>query len=540
MQQMIPNNETRYLEFLGLHQNPFPIAPDDENFFISTRIEQILAEIVHGFAARKGFMVLSGETGLGKTSISRRIMRILEEKGIETSLVFHTSCRSTDLLREINRDFGLPADATRLGDLLNELRTFLLEKNRAGQNCALIVDDAQNLDQKSLELIRMISNHEADQKKLVQILLIGQPELIDKLNQPELRQLKSRIIIWKQTVPLQRHELESYLNFKLNVSGNSGRIRITGPAVKWIHRYTHGNLRRINILMDRCLYAGYLKDATLITPQIIRETRQDLHPKNNNIRSIFPGLSWALAATILIIAAFAYFTASGGRFLLKPNAAPPLSDHPRESGVLVPAGMPQIEKVRQLPALCNLPEPDVRGLSSLRTRVKIPHPPSLISLFLNAYQLSSYENRFRQAVQTNTFGPLAKDIYQQTGYHLIRLQKIPPCIKGQYDLLVCNAAQNQQREYLLFWLPDQKINSFYFGYQGYEILTLQKILKEMSLYHRPLDGIVGKGVMVGIVSFQRQWGLPITGYPDENTLFLLSHLKGAKQHGSGKEEKISG
>lgn len=539
MQQPVTDNENRYLEILGLHQNPFPIAPDDENFFISDRIQQILAEIVHGFIARKGFMVLSGETGLGKTSISRRIMRILGEKGIETSLVFHTSCRSTELLREINRDFGLPAGAMRIGDLLNELRTFLLERNRRGRNCAVIVDDAQNLDQKSLELIRMISNYEADQKKLVQILLIGQPELIEKMNQPELRQLKSRIIIWKQAAPLQRCEMETYLNFKLNVSGNSGRIRITRPAVKLIYRYTRGNLRRINILMDRCLYAEYLTGTTRITGKIVKEAWQDLHPRNK-FRLFFPRLAFALAATVLVVAGVTWFTDPGGRSILQSRAAAFFSRQVVESGSIAPAGLPPVKQVLQLPTRRELPEPDIQGLSRLRPRVNIPEPPSLISIFLDTYRLSAYEGQFRQAIQTSNFEKLSREIYNQTGYHLIRLKTIPSCIKGQYDFLVCNAARKGRKEYLLFWYPDQKITSFYFGYQGHEILKLQKILKNMSLYHRALDGIVGKGVMVGIISFQKQWALPVTGYPDENTLFLLSHLKGSKQYGSGKEEKISG
>jgi general secretion pathway protein A len=174
------NEELRYLEYFGLGYNPFPVAPDNENFYISEHIDQILTELVHGIVARKGFMVLTGEIGLGKTTISRRIINILEENEVETSLILHTFYQDVELLREINKDFGLYTDNLELSDQMKVLNDFLINQNREGKNCAIIIDDAQNLNSKSLELIRMISNLETDREKLVQILLIGQPELMKK------------------------------------------------------------------------------------------------------------------------------------------------------------------------------------------------------------------------------------------------------------------------------------------------------------------------------------------------------------------------
>ncbi|NNK86599.1 MAG: AAA family ATPase, partial [Desulfobacterales bacterium] len=169
--------ELSYLNFLGLEYNPFPVAPDDENFYFSNHIYEILSEIIHGIISRKGFMVITGDVGLGKTTISRRILSVLEEKGIETSLCFHTSYQDVELLREINRDFGINTTSLLFGEQMELLNDFLVAKNKEGKNCAIIIDDAQNLNHKSLELVRMISNLEANQQKLVQILLVGQPEL---------------------------------------------------------------------------------------------------------------------------------------------------------------------------------------------------------------------------------------------------------------------------------------------------------------------------------------------------------------------------
>lgn len=538
MEKMISNNEMGYLEYFGLQRNPFPVAPDDDHFFISNHIEQILAEIIHGFIARKGFMVLSGDTGLGKTSISRRILRLLEEKGIETSLVFHTSCRNIELLREINRDFGLETGSLRFGDLLNALSGFLTEKNKNNQNCAIIVDDAQNLDPKSLELIRMISNYEADQKKLVQILLIGQPELLEKLNQPELRQLKSRIIIWQNVTPLLMDELESYLFFKLNLSGSNGQIHVSRPAVKAIFRLTHGNLRQINILMDRCLYAAYLAESTALTKKIVKEAYQDIHPLNE------PGKSRRkpvlVSAYIILFLIFVFY--SGSIYL--PSAIEQLSFIPSVSEKQVAPNtgsekLPLIQSILEIPPIQKLPCPILQKPPELHASIQTDHFSSQVSSFLKAYQLISYEIKFLHAIHTNNFQEISGQIYDQTGYRMIRFKGLPAGIKGRYDVLVRNTSQSDEKEYILFWHPDPEIDNFYYGYQGDEIRSLQRILKELSLYQYEQDGIVGREVLRGLVSFQKQWDLPITGYPDEKTLFLLCHLKGLKND-SRKKKKIPG
>jgi general secretion pathway protein A len=235
-----------YLKSLGFVRNPFPVAPDDANFYLSCAIEEIIEEIVHGICSRKGFIMLTGDVGLGKTTITRRILKILETRQVRTSLVFHTSLKDVDLLREINRDFGIPvAGATpgtdQLGDQLDRLNDFLVVQHSSGFNCAIIIDDAQNLDRESLELVRMISNLEVDQQKIVQILLVGQTELEESLNRRAMRQLNSRIVIRKEARPLSRDELCDYIAFKLSTSGNQGRILLTAKAYRRIFSLTKGN-----------------------------------------------------------------------------------------------------------------------------------------------------------------------------------------------------------------------------------------------------------------------------------------------------------
>ena len=299
-QKAIPGKPD-YLTFFGLEHNPFPVAPDDANFYLSSAIEEIIEEIVHGICSRKGFIMLTGEVGLGKTTITRRILKILETRSVCTSLVFHTSLKDVDLLREINRDFGIQvageiSTADQLGDQLEKLNNFLVAQYRNNGNCAIIIDDAQNLDRESLELVRMISNLEVDQNKIVQILLVGQTELSESLNLRTMRQLNSRIVIRKEARSLSRDELCDYIAFKLSTAGNQGRILLTASAYRRIFGLTKGNFRRINLLMDRCLYAICHSGIQYITRGLVDNAFADLYPVKRPDRK----RTLAVAVTILL------------------------------------------------------------------------------------------------------------------------------------------------------------------------------------------------------------------------------------------------
>ncbi|MCD4722038.1 MAG: AAA family ATPase [Desulfobacula sp.] len=506
--------ELSYLDFLGLDYNPFPVAPDDENFYISEHIDQILAEIVHGIISRKGFMVLTGDVGLGKTTISRRILSVLEEKGIETSLCFHTSYQDVELLREINRDFGVKTASLLFSEQMKLLNDFLLDKNREGKNCAIIIDDAQNLNNKSLELIRMISNLEANQQKLVQILLVGQGELMDKLNSRELRQLKSRIIIKKEVRPLKLKELENYLLFKLNVSGSGGLTNIRKSALSKIQKYTSGNFRQINILMDRCLYVAFLNNTTEISGKIIKEAYIDLNPGGFRLKKRITVLSLVIFLPLFLFAGFIYFTQDKTSPLFGVNTI---------RKMITPA-----KGLKMLPAVANAGEVPVHPqmMEIDKKTVSLPVP---VADFLKAYKLSMHENLFFEALETGRFQEVAVTILSKSGYQLIRLEHIPDHVKRKYGVLSYPNAVNGKKGYFLFWKPAFTLKKFYYSYRGKEIQKLQKELVKINLYNYHLDGIVGKKLMSAVIAFQKQIAIPVTGYPDEKTIFLLCHKEGINQ-----------
>ena len=487
-------------DFFGLHHNPFPVSPEEEKLYFSKHIEQILAEIIFGIDARKGFMVLTGEVGLGKTTISRRIIIILEEKGVETSLVFYTGFQDVELIREINRDFGQNTDSLLFSDQMKILYDFLVEQNQCGKNCAIIIDDAQNLDLKNLELIRMISNLETDREKLVQILLVGQPELMDLLNSYELRQLKSRIVIQKEAKALTQEELKDYLSFKLNLSGNRGQIRIQKTALKKIYKITKGNFRQINLLMDRCLYVAFLHNTTEISKQIIMEAFIDLNPKKENKLKTPLVLAACIFLVLSLFGGIVYSGFSRNNFIISKFNNNIHLKH----------------KVA-----CRFPIKNKIQDKNLNHSGHDTVVPKAVIEFLEKYNLVKYQKPFFKALQTNRFDGLIKEIFDETGYMMVRLNHAANDIKNKYGALKNIANVDGHQDFYLFWRPPVMFNKFYYYYKGEDVLTLQKMMAKMHLYTAPVDGTVGKNLMMAVVGFQKQMGLPVTGFPDSKTIFLL-------------------
>ncbi|MEW6264229.1 MAG: AAA family ATPase [Thermodesulfobacteriota bacterium] len=555
-------DELGYLSFFGLEHNPFPVAPDAEHFYISPHINQVLTEIIHGLLTRKGFLVLTGDVGLGKTTLSRRLMSVLEKRGVETSLVFHTTYQDVELLREINRDFGLKNDQLVCGDQMRTLNDYLLEQNRLGRNCAIIIDDAQNLDHRSLELVRMISNLETDRKKLVQVLLVGQPELMDRLNTPELRQVRSRVMIKAEAKPLTLAELGDYLAFKLGSAGNRGQTTIEAKALKRIHRYCQGNFRRVNVLMDRCLCVAYVHGSLKITPRIVKEAYQDLdmaEPRRGRKGPALAlaGLLWLILAALILTQSesirwprWSGPTPAAQAIAPSPTPAalpaqavkpsPPPAAPPSKTAMPAPAPTAAADLTPVQTAASGTraePEPEPPAVSPPKTAKPAPAsdpvaprarpepelPPAAVSEFLRSYQLAAYEKPFWSALRTWRFQDLAETIHQETGYRLIQLERLPEHLQGRYGLLAYPAPAGGKERLFLFWKPELTVNKFYYRYQGPEIRRLQELLAGLGLYNYGLDDIVGKNVMTAVNDFQARMGLPVTGFPDERTVFLLCH-----------------
>ncbi len=245
-----------YLNFYGLREAPFGPTPDPRFLFQSKRHREALAQLIYGVAERKGFIVLTGEIGTGKTTLLRALLGRLDADA-PVAYVHNSALPIEGLLEYVLEDWGIKSAAANQAQRLVELNEFLIEQHREGRSPVLVIDEAQNLSVETLEAVRLLSNFETTREKLIQIVLVGQPELRDTLSRPELRQLKQRIGLRCHIGPLSAEETRAYVRHRLRVAGAADVGLFTDAAVQRIAEYSRGVPRVINIVCDHCLLSGY-------------------------------------------------------------------------------------------------------------------------------------------------------------------------------------------------------------------------------------------------------------------------------------------
>ncbi len=247
-----------YLEYYGLSEPPFNITPNPRFLFYSAKHREAFNHVLYGIRERKGFVQLTGEVGAGKTTICRAILEKLGE-GYSTALILNPILDSDGLMKAIAAEYGLKIKGFDRMETLGAINEFLLSLVEHGKDAVLIIDEAQDLTDELLEQVRLLSNLETDDRKLLQIVLMGQPELRDRLNAHNLRQLRQRITVRYHLKPLTMEEVARYIQHRLQVSGANGAPWFTRAAIWRIHRYSQGVPRLVNALSDKCLLAGYVK-----------------------------------------------------------------------------------------------------------------------------------------------------------------------------------------------------------------------------------------------------------------------------------------
>jgi general secretion pathway protein A len=285
-----------YKNFYKLQRNPFEITPDPSFLFPTARHNEALASLYYGVTAHRGFVVLTGEVGTGKTLILRSLLELLQRRNVAFALIFNPSLSPLEFMRYIAGDFGLPVAGKAKDELIHVLNDFLLQRHQKGLTSLLVVDEAHHLSPEVLEEIRLLTNLETSQQKLLQIVLAGQPELDQKLDSHELRQLKQRIALRCHLDALSLKEATEYMGRRLQVSGAPATVEIfSEPAVEAVFRHSRGIPRLVNTICENALLAGYAKQAATITPEIIDDVARDLRlgvstvePKNSDAKNHEP------------------------------------------------------------------------------------------------------------------------------------------------------------------------------------------------------------------------------------------------------------
>lgn len=258
-----------YLDYYNLREEPFSITPDPRFLFFSAKHQEAFNHLLFGIHQRKGFIELTGEVGAGKTTICRKLLEELGDK-YRTALILNPCLSAHQLLKTIVREFGLKPRGIDRVAYLEALNAFVLAEVNAGHDIVLIIDEAQDLSDELLEQVRLLSNLETDHQKLMQIVLMGQPELRDKLAQPKLRQLRQRITVRYHLQPLTQDETATYVQHRLAQAGANGRPRFDDSAIRQVHKYSGGIPRLINAVCDKALLAGFVTQADLINKPIVK------------------------------------------------------------------------------------------------------------------------------------------------------------------------------------------------------------------------------------------------------------------------------
>lgn len=481
---------------LGLSRNPFPPTPDAGSYFFTPRLEEDFAEVAHCIEARKGFVLLTGEVGLGKSTMVRRLLDTLKDKNCRSALVLNTFLQDGALLSAIQSDFGLPAsDSVEQG--LARLTEFLIARHQANETSLLVIDDAQNLSVTSLELVRLLCNLETGQEKLLQILLVGQPELEQTLAQPELRQLKSRIVKHARLSGLHKDEVARYFDFRVNAAGAEGCLSIESAAVGVVFRATQGNLRQIHLVFDRCLYGLASTRGSVVTETLVQRAVSDLPALGDDVSHAAtqarPRRRWAwIAAGLLAGMTATVAVASWGLSNRQQTSAADRRD--LDVNMLAPA------------------------VQAFTPAVVLPAPADNKALRAVAAPMLTAASRQQCEAQLK---PQKASVQEET----LQVRRLPEesAALGVLKALdqACLVTENNV-SWVAWWGRGEARNIL----AAQEVTrNVQRKLKSMGLLDtRELDdGLFGPKTGEALTRFQQQQGLPITGKPDDLTFFLLEH-----------------
>ncbi len=501
---------------MGLSRHPFTSAACTTGFFQTARTKAILEELYYGITTRKGFLVLEGEVGVGKTSTLYQLLAMLEKDKITTAWLFNSMLSPRDLLLAIAKDFGLSlADTASLASILEALHHFFIDQHTNDYNTAIIIDEAHNLEPPALEALRMLSNLEHDGQKLVQILLVGQPELKERIDHPNLRQLRSRISIYLILTALSQDECKRYVEFQLAQAGCELPVTPKAHALVW--QGSLGNTRMVNLIMERALYAikalGRTSlDATVITAALNDiaayqiDVAHTLKSRHNKMTAVW---SLGICAALILLALIP----------LLPTPSGPISTAQWAVHTWRQKHAPR----QAVPAAVSKPSPPPQASIPPSIPQQVPQSDSShhkeASPFLAKHGLLSLLPTLEQAVATNDLDRIRHKL--PPNIQLIELDTLPSKRHVRFTFFPWEKYTGQSPQWIILWKPALRLKHFYPLYHSQNIALLQNMLNVLGYYKGKVDGLVGSLTWLAINAYQEKKGLPQTSMPDEKTLFYM-------------------
>lgn len=564
-------NRSVYKDFFGFSEKPFHLSPNPKYLYLSAKHKEVLAHLVFGLQENNGFLKIIGEVGTGKTMICKSFLKELHTN-FSIAYIIHPSVNSLELLQTINAELGLTSDSSSKKELTQILNRFLIEERLKGHRVVVIIDEAQDLIVPVLEELRLLSNMETETEKLLQIVLIGQPELDKVLAKPELRQLRQRITVQWELLPLSKEECRGYIHHRLNVAKGKGKVNFTRPAMDLVFRYSQGIPRMINVLADRALLVGFTLNSKKIDKHIVHQAVKEIGAARNPgwqsgplKKQILSGIA-VVGAVALALGFYINMDAipfSGEKEnITKVSNANHVNDsesvallpNVNEKSVLVkaPLVLPTQLKDSADTLRLTLPEKLVSYLSPMTyseslaesvnwvlrgwgidPKTNAENDSNIMDSMEKKHGLSvfSINSNMRHLKQLNQPAILEITLpdFQGSRYVALTAIKGDIAILGSMDRVEMPLSALEQlwnRKAIILWKNFEKLpNKFQKGYRGKEVMWLQNNLRSTGFFQGKQAKAYGPKTEKAVKSFQRKYEISASGsFTDESKIMLYSLL----------------
>jgi len=509
-------------QFFGLSENPFNVTPDPKFLFLSKAHDEALSYLRYGIEQRKGFIMITGEVGAGKTTICRALLATLP-KTVRTALILNPALSDIELLQAINQDFGINASTASKKALLDELYEFLIRAFVNGENAVLIIDECQNLSPDVLEQIRMLSNLETEKEKLLQIVLVGQPELVKLLSAPAMKQIDDRIVLRYHIWPLNLWDTKSYINHRLIISGAHGDISFSPLALRFVYRYSRGVPRRINAVAERSLLIAYLRSTRRIGARIVMGAIRELEG-NYTRRRVSPAFVSAVVGVLAVLAALMIRPGLPGNLIDLIGSKGIARDRQMaaslDQSAVVPQGTPDQDRQAQetrrhdirgwsirdyntaLEIMARLPEgiagPDAMNLHPRPAYLKYLPMPAVVSMDGGYMVMLKADATFVQVVGGDrAVIEIPLDEFEE----LYRWNVMIPYAKALHETV------------------------YTLNMTGDRVMDIQNVLSRLDLLTIEPDGVYGIETSQGVEMFQEVFGLRRDGIVGPETMVLVQNIR---------------
>ena len=538
-----------YTKYFGFNEKPFTLTPNPRFIYLSKNHKESFAHLLYGINNHYGFIELIGEVGTGKTTVLRTLLSQLGDENYRSALIFNPCLSGVELLRSINYEFGLNSISEYANELLAELNTFLLDENSKGTTVVLVIDEAQNLRPEVLEQLRLISNLETENDKLIQIILAGQPELEELLARPELRQLNQRIAVRYRLRSMSMNETRAYIRRRMEVAGETGGVSFSMYAIRWIYLYTRGVPRMINILCDRALLVAYGDEKRRITSGIItRAIKEILNvPQRRNLKLVFSGLVAIVLIAVVSITAARWIpgkTVAETKSVTVPLNTSINASSPKAATVLtlekeLQAMDQNAAHLRSFNAIMS--RWNVSTVKVLDTMLTIPEAATALANNRNL-RLTEVKGTLSEVINANIPFLFETRVDGSHGKYSLAITSVSadtatvyPPLSDRGSIKVKELETLASGTCYLIWNNFYQIpDSISLGSRRYEIRALQQLLKSAGAYGGQIDGVFGAASLKAVRSFQKANHIPANDSVGAQT---VAYLYGLDKSGSSPNLK---